>query len=331
MARMTMIEAIRDAHAVTMAADDNVVVFGEDVGYFGGVFRCTAGLQERFGKNRCFDAPINESGIVGTAIGMAAYGLRPVVEMQFADYVYPGLRPDRLGGGPAALSLGQRLHRADGGPHADRRRHLRRPDPFPVARGAVHPCRRPEDGGAVQPLRRQGPADRRHRGQRPGDLPGAQTALQRPLRRPSRPAGDALVEASAGRGAGGPLHRAARQGRWCAARARRSPCWPTAPWCMSPVAAAETRRRRRDPRPAYPGAARSRPDRGIGEEDRPLRRRPRGDADLGLWRRALRARRRRPASTISRRRSSGSPAGTRPIRTPRNGTISPVRRASARR
>ena len=89
MPRMTMIEAIRDAHAVKMAQDDNVVVYGEDVGYFGGVFRCTAGLQERFGKNRCFDAPINESGIVGTAIGMAACGLRPVVEMQFADYVYP--------------------------------------------------------------------------------------------------------------------------------------------------------------------------------------------------------------------------------------------------
>ncbi|MCP3054004.1 alpha-ketoacid dehydrogenase subunit beta, partial [Aurantimonas marianensis] len=89
MPRMTMIEAIRDAHAVKMEEDDNVVVYGEDVGYFGGVFRCTAGLQERFGKNRCFDAPINESGIVGTAIGMAAYGLRPVVEMQFADYVYP--------------------------------------------------------------------------------------------------------------------------------------------------------------------------------------------------------------------------------------------------
>ena len=89
MARMTMIEAIRDAHAVKMAEDENVVVFGEDVGYFGGVFRCTAGLQEKFGRNRCFDAPINESGIVGTAIGMAAYGLRPVVEMQFADYVYP--------------------------------------------------------------------------------------------------------------------------------------------------------------------------------------------------------------------------------------------------
>ncbi|MCG7521965.1 alpha-ketoacid dehydrogenase subunit beta [Ruegeria sp. Ofav3-42] len=89
MAQMTMIEAIRDAHDVAMAADDRVVVFGEDVGFFGGVFRCTAGLQEKYGKSRCFDAPINESGIVGTAIGMAAYGLKPVIEIQFADYVYP--------------------------------------------------------------------------------------------------------------------------------------------------------------------------------------------------------------------------------------------------
>ncbi len=89
MANMTMIEAIRDAHDVAMEADDKVVVFGEDVGFFGGVFRCTAGLQEKYGSSRCFDAPINESGIVGTAIGMAAYGLKPVIEIQFADYVYP--------------------------------------------------------------------------------------------------------------------------------------------------------------------------------------------------------------------------------------------------
>jgi len=86
---MSMIEAIRDAHAVAMEADDRVVVFGEDVGYFGGVFRCTQGLQERFGDHRCFDTPISEAGIVGSAIGMAAYGLRPVCEIQFADYMYP--------------------------------------------------------------------------------------------------------------------------------------------------------------------------------------------------------------------------------------------------
>ncbi|MDL2410506.1 alpha-ketoacid dehydrogenase subunit beta [Rhizobium calliandrae] len=89
MARMTMIEAVRSAMDVSMAQDDNVVVFGEDVGYFGGVFRCTQGLQAKYGKTRCFDTPISESGIVGTAIGMAAYGLKPCVEIQFADYMYP--------------------------------------------------------------------------------------------------------------------------------------------------------------------------------------------------------------------------------------------------
>ncbi|MCF6343779.1 MAG: alpha-ketoacid dehydrogenase subunit beta [Devosiaceae bacterium] len=89
MKRMTMIEAIRSAHDVAMEKDEKVVVFGEDVGFFGGVFRCTAGLQEKYGKSRCFDTPISELGIVGTAVGMAAYGLKPVVEIQFADYFYP--------------------------------------------------------------------------------------------------------------------------------------------------------------------------------------------------------------------------------------------------
>lgn len=90
MARMTMIQAIRSAMDNAMARDDNVVVFGEDVGYFGGVFRCTEGLQKKYGSHRCFDSPINESGIIGAAIGMGAYGLRPCVEIQFADYVFPG-------------------------------------------------------------------------------------------------------------------------------------------------------------------------------------------------------------------------------------------------
>lgn len=90
MTRMTMIEAIRSAMDVAMERDPNVVVFGEDAGYFGGVFRCTAGLQAKYGKARCFDAPISESGIVGAAVGMAAYGLRPCVEIQFADYMFPG-------------------------------------------------------------------------------------------------------------------------------------------------------------------------------------------------------------------------------------------------
>jgi 2-oxoisovalerate dehydrogenase E1 component beta subunit len=85
----TMIEAIRDAMDVMMERDDRVVVFGQDVGFFGGVFRCTEGLQKKYGSSRCFDTPISETGIVGVAVGMAAYGLRPVSEMQFADYMYP--------------------------------------------------------------------------------------------------------------------------------------------------------------------------------------------------------------------------------------------------
>ena len=89
--RLNMIEAINDALHVMMERDANIVVMGEDVGYFGGVFRATAGLQKRFGKTRVFDTPINECGIIGAAVGMAAYGLRPVPEIQFADYIYPGL------------------------------------------------------------------------------------------------------------------------------------------------------------------------------------------------------------------------------------------------
>lgn len=86
-----MIQAINSAMDVAMDRDPNVCVFGEDVGYYGGVFRATAGLQEKYGKTRAFDTPINECGIIGVAVGMATYGLRPVAEIQFADYIYPGL------------------------------------------------------------------------------------------------------------------------------------------------------------------------------------------------------------------------------------------------
>ena len=91
MSTMNMIQALNSAHQIVMERDDNVVTLGEDVGYFGGVFRVTAGLQKRFGKHRAFDTPIAESGIVGACVGMAAYGLRPVAEIQFADYIYPAI------------------------------------------------------------------------------------------------------------------------------------------------------------------------------------------------------------------------------------------------
>ncbi len=90
MAQMNMIEAIRSALDIVMDKDPNVVILGEDVGYFGGVFRCTDGLQRKYGEHRVIDAPIAEGGIIGAAIGMGLNGLRPVAEIQFADYIYPG-------------------------------------------------------------------------------------------------------------------------------------------------------------------------------------------------------------------------------------------------
>lgn len=86
---MNIIQAVNDALRLEMARDDRVVVLGEDVGKFGGVFRATQGLYEQFGPNRVFDTPLAEGGIIGTAIGMALYGLRPVPEIQFADFIYP--------------------------------------------------------------------------------------------------------------------------------------------------------------------------------------------------------------------------------------------------
>ncbi|HEX8234098.1 MAG TPA: alpha-ketoacid dehydrogenase subunit beta [Caulobacteraceae bacterium] len=90
MPAMNMIQAINSGLDVMMERDPRVLTFGEDAGYFGGVFRATDGLQKKYGLHRCFDSPISENGIVATAVGMAAYGARPVIEIQFADYIYPG-------------------------------------------------------------------------------------------------------------------------------------------------------------------------------------------------------------------------------------------------
>lgn len=88
---LSMLQAIRSALDVMLDQDENTVIYGQDVGYFGGVFRATEGLQKKYGSQRVFDAPISESGIVGTAIGMATYGLKPIIEIQFGDYFYPAM------------------------------------------------------------------------------------------------------------------------------------------------------------------------------------------------------------------------------------------------
>ena len=86
---MNMIQALNSAMDIMLERDPSVVILGEDVGYFGGVFRVTEGLQRKHGEHRVFDTPISEGGIVAASIGMAVNGLRPVAEIQFADYVYP--------------------------------------------------------------------------------------------------------------------------------------------------------------------------------------------------------------------------------------------------
>ncbi|HVK75017.1 MAG TPA: alpha-ketoacid dehydrogenase subunit beta [Kofleriaceae bacterium] len=86
---MNIIQAVNDALRVQMRAEPKTVVLGEDVGKFGGVFRATSGLHEEFGPERVIDTPLAEAGIIGTAIGMALYGLRPVPEIQFGDFIFP--------------------------------------------------------------------------------------------------------------------------------------------------------------------------------------------------------------------------------------------------
>ena len=89
MAQMNMIQALNSAMDIMLGRDPSVVILGEDVGFFGGVFRVTDGLQRKYGEHRVLDTPIAEGGIVAAAIGMGVNGLRPVAEIQFADYIYP--------------------------------------------------------------------------------------------------------------------------------------------------------------------------------------------------------------------------------------------------
>ncbi len=91
MADITLVEAVTQALAYELAHDEDVLVFGEDVGKNGGVFRATAGLQERFGEHRVFDSPLAESMIAGLAIGMSVQGLKPVAEFQFMGFIYPAM------------------------------------------------------------------------------------------------------------------------------------------------------------------------------------------------------------------------------------------------
>lgn len=91
MAVLNILSTVKNTLDYEMGRDKDVIVYGEDVGFEGGVFRATAGLQEKYGEKRCFDTPLAESGIVGSAVGMAINGLKPVVEIQFSGFVLPAL------------------------------------------------------------------------------------------------------------------------------------------------------------------------------------------------------------------------------------------------
>ena len=277
---MNMVQAINDALRLEMKRDERVVVLGEDVGQVGGVFRVTQGLWDEFGDDRVIDTPLSEGGIIGTAIGMALYGLVPVPEIQFADFIFPGVRPDRERAGEDALALRRRVLREDGHPHAGRRRHPRRPLSLAVARVALHPRGGPQGRLPVEPVRREGPAARVDPRSGSGALLRAEAHL--PRARGEVPEGDYTVPLVEGEGrargdAGRPAvtilawgamlyeaHRRGREGRRAGHRLRGR-------------------------RPAHALAARHRDDRREREEDRPRRRRARGAEDLRLRRRAHRA------------------------------------------
>lgn len=89
MVKMNMLQAVNNALITVMEADKTATVFGEDVGHFGGVFRATSNLQEKFGKGRCFNTPLTEQGILGFANGLASQGSTAIAEIQFADYIFP--------------------------------------------------------------------------------------------------------------------------------------------------------------------------------------------------------------------------------------------------
>ena len=132
--KITLAKALNTGLRKAMEDDPKVLLMGEDVGKLGGVFRITDGLQKDFGEDRVIDSPLAESGIVGTAVGMALRGYRPVVRDPVRRLRLPGVRPDRLPGREDALPLAGQGQDADGHPDPVRRRHRRGRAPQRVAR-----------------------------------------------------------------------------------------------------------------------------------------------------------------------------------------------------
>ena len=150
-----MAKALNTGLRKAMEADDKVVIMGEDVGRLGGVFRITDGLQKDFGEARVIDTPLAESGIIGTAVGLAMRGYRPVCEIQFDGFVFPGFDQIIDPGRPAAQPLGRHAEDADHDPHPLRRRHRRDRAPLRIARGLLraHARARRSSACPTRPMR----------------------------------------------------------------------------------------------------------------------------------------------------------------------------------
>ena len=154
MQTMSLGRALNGGLRQAMERDPRVVLMGEDIGKLGGVFRVTEGLQRDFGDRRVIDTPLAESGVIGTAVGLAIRGYRPVCEIQFDGFVYPAF--DQI------VSQVAKLHYRNEGrgggaaddPHPLRRRDRRGRAPFRVARGLLRPYRRAARGDAEQRRRR---------------------------------------------------------------------------------------------------------------------------------------------------------------------------------
>ena len=305
MPQMNMVQAINDALRLEMRRDQRVVVLGEDVGKVGGVFRVTTGLFDEFGDDRVIDTPLAEGGIIGTAIGMALYGLVPVPEIQFADFIFPAY--DQI-----VNELAKFRYRS-GGEY-----------PAPAASSARRSAAASAAGTTTRSRPRRyfihiaGPQGRHARRTRTTPRACCSRRSAIPIRcmffEPKRvyraakgdvPEGDYTV----------PLGKAKRRARGQAAS--RS----------SPGARCSTRRSRRPQQAASEGIDCEIIDlrtlwpldietiARVGAEDGPRGRRARGAEDLRLRRRDRRAHRREGVPVTSRRRSRASPASTRRSRT----------------
>ena len=280
MTQMNMVQAINDALRHEMRRDDRVVVLGEDVGKVGGVFRVTQGLWDEFGDDRVIDTPLSEGGIIGTAIGMALYGLVPGARDPVRRLHLPRLRPDRQRAGEAPLALGRRVPREAGHPHARRRRHPRR---------ASTTRSRPSRSSSTSRASRS--SARRTR-TTPRGCCSRRSAIRTRCSSSSRSASIAPPRARCPR-ATTPCRSARR--RSCA-RASDVTVLAWGAMLYEAIAAADEAQKQgvdvRGRRPAHPLAGRHRDDRRERQEDGPRRRRARGAEDVRLRRRARRARQR---------------------------------------